>query len=96
MKGEKMKVDQYRVLKDEKYSFLVPSGMNLEDFDEPEAGYLEVFQPFVLEHENIDLEEIVIGQEFGTAIEDLENDRLTVVFTIPRPTEEELNSDGIG
>lgn len=87
-----MKVDQYRVLKDTQYSFLVPAGMNLEDFNEPESRYLVAFQPFTLENPDIELTEIVLGAELEKAIVDLTNDKLTVVFTMPMPIAEELNN----
>ena len=91
-----MKVDQYRVLKDTKYSFLVPAGMDLDDFEDPEAGYLVAIQPFTLENPDIDLEAVVAGAEFDKVAADLENNRFAIIFTIPRPTDEELTNDGIG
>lgn len=90
-----MKVDQYRIQKSKEYSFLVPAGMDLGDFDEPEKGYLEIYQPYVLEQQDVELETIVQGSEYARATEELLNYNLAGILTIPMPSEVESNEDGI-
>ncbi len=90
-----MKVDQYRIQKATEYSFLVPAGMDLEEFGEPEKGYLVAFYPYALEQQEVDLETIVTGSELASAIEDLDKNRLAVVLSIPVPDAVEANEDGI-
>jgi len=88
-----MKVDQYRVQKAKEYSFLVPSGADLSTYGQPEKGYFEVFTPFVLEQQDVELETIVTGRELGEAIRDLEADGLAMILTVPINVE--TNEEGI-
>lgn len=87
-----MKVDQYRIQKAKEYSFLVPAGMDLGDFDDPEKGYLEAYQPFALERQDVELETIVEGAELVKVIDVLQNARLAAILSIPIS---DSNDDGI-
>lgn len=90
-----MKVDQYRIQKAKEYSFLVPAGMDLSDYEEPEKGYLDAYQPFALEQSAVELETIVAGPELAKATNDLEKARLAVIMSVPIPSTAEANSEGI-
>lgn len=78
-----MKVDQYRIQKSKEYSFIVPAGMDLGEFEEPEKGYIEIYHPFVLEKQNVELETIVEGAELLKVMDALETIRLAGIITVP-------------
>lgn len=90
-----MKVDQYRILKAKEYSFLVPAGKDLGDYEQPEQGYLEAYQPFALENQDVELETVVTGLELGKATDDLEKNSLAVILSVPIPSAAETSEAGI-
>lgn len=90
-----MKVDQYRIQKAKEYSFLVPSGTDLGDFDEPQKGWLNTFHPYVLEQQDVELEALAEGQDLATAIEYIESEGIVAVLFKPFPADAETNSDAI-
>lgn len=78
-----MKVDQYRIQKAKEYSFIVPAGMDLGDLEEPEKGYIEIYHPFVLEKQDVEVETLVEGTELLKVIDALEKIRLAGIITVP-------------
>lgn len=91
-----MKVDQYRIQKaKEEYSFLVPAGTDLGDFDEPQKGWLQTFLPYVLERRDVDLETIAEGPDMATVLGFIERDGMVAVLTRQLSTDVEPDDDAI-
>jgi hypothetical protein len=88
VKVKKMRVDSYRSKKNPEYSFVVQAFTDLSTLGNDDQDLLRLLEPIELEYQNIELEILVIGEEFDKLLEELEQSGSGMMKTLYREVAE--------